>query len=109
MFEKFEKAMLTGLGAMYLSQKKVEEFVNEMKEKYKVSEEEGRAILESMQRMTKEGVQRMQEIAEVEVRKALDRVGMVPREDFELLQRRVAILESKIKTLTVEEEIGPEC
>lgn len=109
MFEKLEKAMLTGLGAMYLSQKKLEEYVNEVKEKYKVSEEEGKALLEGMQKMAKEGMQRMEDIAEVEVRKALDRIGMVPREDFELLQRRVAILENKIKTMVVEEDLGPEC
>jgi hypothetical protein len=35
MFELLEKAVLTGLGAIAISQKKAEEFVADLKEKYK--------------------------------------------------------------------------
>ena len=109
MFEKLEKMMLTGLGAVSISQKKVEELVAEMKEKYRMSEEEGRAFMEKFQKMAREGQEKLQEMAEIEVRKTIERLGMVTREDFELLQRRVTVLESRMKSMSIECEVGPEC
>jgi polyhydroxyalkanoate synthesis regulator phasin len=95
MFELFEKAALTGLGFLSLSQKKAEELLTELKEKYKVSEEEGKAFLDKMQGMAKESKERVTEIAENEVRKAMDRMGLVSREEFDRLLRRVEALEGR--------------
>jgi len=95
MFELFEKAALTGLGFLSLSQKKAEELLNELKEKYKVSEEEGKAFLDKMQGMAKESRERITEIAESEVKKAMDRLGLVTREEFDRLQKRVDALETR--------------
>jgi polyhydroxyalkanoate synthesis regulator phasin len=97
MFELFEKAALTGLGFLSLSQKKAEELLNELKEKYKVSEEEGKAFLDKMQGMAKESRERITEIAESEVKKAMDRMGLVSREEFDRLQKRVEALENQRK------------
>jgi len=97
MFELLEKAMLTGLGAAAITQKKAEELVKELKEKYKLSEEEGKAFLEKMQNMAKEGREKLQETAEVEVKKALDRMGLVSKADFDKLLKRVEELETKVK------------
>lgn len=94
MFELFEKAVLTALGAAAITQKKGEEMIQEMKSRYKISEEEGRAFLERLQEMARTGQQKSAEMAETEVRKALDRMGMVSREDFERLERRVKALEA---------------
>ena len=96
MFELLEKAILTGLGAAALSQKMAEEFVKDLKEKYKVSEDEGRAFLDKMQNMAKESKSKVAELAEVEVKKVIDRAGVVPREDFDRLQKRVEELESRL-------------
>jgi len=97
MLELLEKAFFTGLGAFALSQKKAEEFLAEFKDKYKVSEEEGKAFLEKVQGMAKESRERLKEIAEEEVKKAIEKLGAVPKEDFEKLEKRVAALEKKLK------------
>lgn len=97
MLELLEKAMLTGLGAAAITQKKAEELVKELREKYKVSEEEGKAFLEKMQNMAKEGREKLQEAAEVEVKKALDRMGLVSKAEFDKLLKRVEELETKVK------------
>ena len=94
MFELFEKAVLTALGAAAITQKKGEEMIQEMKSRYKISEEEGRAFLERIQEMARTGQQKSAEMAETEVKKALDRMGMVSREEFERLERRVKALEA---------------
>lgn len=96
MFELLEKAMLTGLGAVSLSQKKAEELLNELKEKYKISEDEGKAFLDKMQGFAKESKGKVAEIAETEVKKALDKVGLVPRDEFDRLQKRLDELERRL-------------
>lgn len=96
MFELFEKAVLTGLGALSLTQKKAEEIITELKEKYKLSEEEGKAFLDKVQGMAKEGRERVAEIADTEVKKVIDRVGLVPREEYDRLQKRVDELEKRL-------------
>jgi len=108
MFELFEKAVLTALGAAALTQKKGEEMLQEMKSRYKISEEEGKAFLERIQEMARTGQQRSAEMAEAEVKKALDRMGMVSREDFERLERRVRALEA-LRTQEVAAEPETEC
>jgi polyhydroxyalkanoate synthesis regulator phasin len=96
MFELLEKAVLTGLGALSLTQKKAEEILAELKEKYKLSEEEGKAFLDKVQGMAKEGRERIAEIADAEVKKVIERVGLVPREEFDRLQKRLEELEKRL-------------
>ena len=105
MFELFEKTVLTGLGFLSLSQKKAEEMLKELQDRYKVSEEDGKAFLEKMQGMARESRIRITEIADTEVRKAIDRMGLVPRDEFDRLLRRVEQLESRSR----ESEPGEPC
>jgi polyhydroxyalkanoate synthesis regulator phasin len=106
MFELLEKAVLTALGAAALTQKKAEEMVQEMKARYKMSEEEGRVFLDRIQEIAKAGRERTAEMAESEVKKAMDRFGMVSRDDFDRLERRVRALEA---LQMPDEEPGTEC
>ena len=93
MFELFEKTVLTGLGIISLSQKKAEELLKEVQERYKVSEEDGKAFLEKMQGMAKESRERIAEIAETEVKKVIDKLGLVSSDELDRLQKRVDALE----------------
>lgn len=96
MLELIEKAILTGLGAVSLSQKKAEELMSELKEKYKLSEEEGKAFLDKVQGFAKEGREKVAEAAEAEVKRVMERVGVVPREDYDQLLKRVEALERRL-------------
>jgi polyhydroxyalkanoate synthesis regulator phasin len=96
MFDLLEKAFFAGLGAVSLSRKKTEEFLAELKESCRISEEEGKAFLERTQEMAREGRERLAEMAETEVKKAVDSVGLVPREEFDRLMKRVEELEEKV-------------
>ncbi|GAM11798.1 poly(hydroxyalcanoate) granule associated protein [Geobacter sp. OR-1] len=95
MFEIFEKAFLSGLGAIAMTQKMGEEFVKDLKEKYKVSEEEGKAFLDKMQTMAKESRQKVSDLAEQEVKKVVDKIGLVSREDYDKLLKRIEELENR--------------
>lgn len=98
MFELFEKAVLTGIGALSLTQKKGEELLGELKEKYKFSEEEGKAFLDKIQGVAKETREKITEAAEAEVKKTVERIGLVAKADFDALQQRLEELEKKLAT-----------
>lgn len=96
MFELFEKAVLTGIGALSLTQKKGEELLSDLKEKYKFSEEEGKAFIEKIQGIAKETRDKITEAAETEVKKTVERIGLVPKDEYEKLKQRVEELEKKL-------------
>lgn len=96
MLELLEKAVMTAIGAAAITQKKAEEIITEMKDRYKISEDEGKQFVERLQAIAKESSEKMREAAEVEVQKAASRLGLVPREEFELLVKRIQELESKL-------------
>jgi polyhydroxyalkanoate synthesis regulator phasin len=98
MFELFEKAVLTGIGALSLTQKKGEELLGELKEKYKFSEEEGKAFIDKIQGVAKETRDKITEAAEAEVKKTVERIGLVAKADFDALQQRLEEIEKKLAT-----------
>jgi len=94
MIELLEKTFMTALGAASLSQKKAEELLQELKEKFNVSEEEGKALLNKMQETVKANQEKLESMAQEEVKKACDRVGLVTKEEFARLEKRMAELEA---------------
>lgn len=97
MFDLLEKCLLAGLGAVSLSRKKTEEFVAEMKEKYQMTEEEGKEFIERAERFAREGREKVSEMVDAEVKKVVGKVGLVPREEFDRLQKRIEELEAQLR------------
>lgn len=95
MLELLEKAVMTTIGVAAITQKKAEELVTEMKERYKLSEEEGKQLIDRIQAVAKENGEKVREMAETEVQKVVERLGLVSRDEFERLAKRVQELESR--------------
>jgi polyhydroxyalkanoate synthesis regulator phasin len=95
MLELLEKAVMTTIGVAAITQKKAEELVAEMKERYKLSEDEGKSLVDRIQTIANECREKVKEMAEVEVQKVVDRLGLVSREEFERLSKRVQELETR--------------
>jgi len=96
MLDLLEKAVMTVIGAAAITQKKAEELVVEIREKYTLSEEEGRNVVERLQEIAEAGREKISEIAGVEVKKVVERLGLVSREEYERLVKRVEELESRL-------------
>jgi polyhydroxyalkanoate synthesis regulator phasin len=96
MFELIEKVVMTTIGVAAITQKKAEELVCEMKEKYKLSEEEGKQLVEKLQTMARENKDKVREMAEVEVQKVVERLGLVSVDELENLKKRVQDLEARL-------------
>jgi polyhydroxyalkanoate synthesis regulator phasin len=95
MLELLEKAVLTTIGVAAITQKKAEELVAEMKERFKMSEEEGKHLVDRIQTIATESREKVKEMAEAEVQKVVERVGLVSREEFDRLAKRIQELESR--------------
>jgi len=95
MLEMLEKAVMTTIGVAAITQKKAEELAAEMKERFKLSEDEGKNLVERIQAIATESREKVREAAEAEVQKVVDRLGMVSREEFDRLGERVRELESR--------------
>ena len=94
-----EKTLLTALGAATLSQKKAEELIQELRQKCNVTEEEGKAFLGKLQDMARQNQEKLEGLAQEEVRKACGRLGVVTQDEFDKLKKKVAQLEKKLKDL----------
>jgi polyhydroxyalkanoate synthesis regulator phasin len=99
MIEIIEKTLLTGLGALSMSQKKAEELVCDLKERLNLSEEEGKKLLDKLQQTAKENQRKLESVAQDEVKKALERMGVVTEEEFHALEKRADALEKKVDAL----------
>lgn len=95
MLELLEKAVMTTIGVAAITQKKAEELVAEMKERFKLSEEEGKNLVDRIQTIARESREKVGEMAEVEVQRVVDRLGLVSRDEFDRLAKRVQDLESR--------------
>lgn len=95
MLELFEKAVMTAIGTVAITQKKGEELVAELKDKFKFSEEEGKNLVDRIQSIAKESRDKVQQMAEAEVQKVVDRIGLVSRDEYDRLLKRVQDLESR--------------
>lgn len=97
MIEILEKSFLTAVGAMTLSQQKAEELLKELRQKLDISEEEGKKFLEKVQEAARQNQEKLEQLAQEEVKKACERRGLVTSEEFEKLKRKVTQLEKKLK------------
>lgn len=95
MLEVLEKAVMTTIGVAVITQKKAEELAAEMKERFKLSEDEGKNLVDRIQTLATESRVKVREMAEAEVQKAADRLGLVTREEFDRLAERVRELEAR--------------
>ncbi|MDD2556767.1 MAG: phasin family protein [Desulfuromonadaceae bacterium] len=93
MLEIVEKTLLTALGAASMTQKKVEEVVNELKERFNLTEEEGRRLKEKVKTAATERRDELQQEAAREVREAAERMGLVTKTELAALEARIAALE----------------
>jgi len=96
MLELFEKVVMTTIGVAAITQKKAEELVAEMKDRYKLSEEEGKNLVEKIQSMARENREKVKQMAEAEVQKVVERLGLVSLDEFDLLKKRVQDLEARL-------------
>lgn len=95
MNELIEKILLTGAGALALTQRKSEELLYELKERLNLTEDEGKAFLSKLQLSAEENQQKLENLAREEIIKAAERIGFVTKAEYDELNKRLTKLEQQ--------------
>lgn len=97
MKEQISKAFYAGLGAASLTIDKVKEVGEKLAKEFDLSEEEGRKMAEEMKEKAEASKEEMKGNIQEEVQKALKKMNIPTREEYNQLLARVEELEKKDK------------
>jgi polyhydroxyalkanoate synthesis regulator phasin len=94
--DMFEKMFLLGVGAFSLTREKVQETVDDLVERGRISQEQGRDVVSELgERGAKERDQFMDFIRD-QIRRALERGDIATKRDIERLENEIALLRAEV-------------
>ncbi len=94
--EALKRAAYAGIGMVFATKEKVEEWATKITEEAKLSEGEGKKFFEDLVRKTEETRRNLEKMVSGVVDKTLERIDLPRRAEFKALESRVARLEEKI-------------
>ena len=97
MFDLLRKATLMGIGITSMTKDKIEELAKEIVEEGKLSEEEGKKLVEDLLKQADEARNELESRVEKLVRSALEKLDIPSRAEVEKLKVRIKKLEIQIK------------
>lgn len=97
MKKTLEGLMLAGLGAFILTKEKAEKFVDELEKKGKATKIEHPDIVKTILEKGTEVRKEIEKIVEKTVMNIHKKLNIPTRKDLEILSRRIATLEKKLK------------
>ncbi|MCK4595548.1 phasin family protein [candidate division WOR-3 bacterium] len=97
MKKTLEGLMLAGLGAFILTKEKAEKFVDELEKKGKATKIEHPDIVKTILEKGTEVRKEIEKIVEKTVMNIHKKLNVPTRQDLEILSRRIATLEKKLK------------
>jgi polyhydroxyalkanoate synthesis regulator phasin len=95
----FQKFLLLGLGAASATKEKLEQVVSDMVGEGKISEGEGRKLLDEVVDRSKEEAESMRKTIKEETTKALAAMGLATKEDLKHVEVEIEKLRDKINDL----------
>jgi polyhydroxyalkanoate synthesis regulator phasin len=96
-FETARKIMLAGVGALALTEEKVESVIQELIKKGELTEEEGKKTLAELREKISQNKRELQEQIRRGVENALKKMGYASREEMKGLEQRIEELEAQLK------------
>ncbi len=96
MFDLIKKAMLTGVGLASLTKDKIEELAKDLSEKIKLSEEDGKKLLDELLSKSEEAKSNLHASIENTVNDIVKKMHLVTRKEFSDLKDEIDQLKQKI-------------
>ena len=97
MFDLLKKATLMGIGITSMTKDKIEELAKEIVEEGKLSEEEGKKLVEGLLKQSDEARKDFESRGEKLVKSTLEKLDIPSRAEMAKLEARVKKLEAQIK------------
>lgn len=98
MMDLLKRGILTGIGIASLTKDKIEELAEKIIEESKLSEEEGRKLVDNLLKQSKEARKNLEEEVKKTVGDALEKLDVPSRKDLEDLKIRIERLENQMGT-----------
>lgn len=95
MIELVKKALLTGIGVAALSKEKIEDLAKDIVEKGKMTEEEGKKLVDQLLSSSEEARQDLQKQIEEKVQAVLDKMDLAKKSDLDALKLEIEELRKK--------------
>jgi len=92
MIDVLKKVLLTGVGVAALSKEKIEELARDLAEKGKMTEQEGKALVDQLLTSSDEARQELQKQVEEKVALALDKMDLAKKSEVEALRQEIEVL-----------------
>ncbi len=89
MIDLVKKTLLTGVGVAALTKEKIEEVARDFVEKGKLSEQEGKALVDDLMARSDESRKELQKQIEEKVVQLLDKMDLAKKSDLEALKGEV--------------------
>lgn len=97
MIDQIKKTMLTGLGLALMTKDKVEELGREFVEQAKLGEGEGREFVDNLMKQSETARGEFESRVNALVKKAVEGLNVVHKDELTKLQARVDELEAELK------------
>jgi polyhydroxyalkanoate synthesis regulator phasin len=91
-----KKALYTGIGLAVLTKEKAEEFVKDLTQQAKLSEQEGKELLEGLLKQSEQARNDFQVKVDEAVLTVVKRLNLVTKDEVESLKAKVDELSSKV-------------
>lgn len=92
MIDLVKKALLTGVGIAALSKEKIEELGKELAEKGRLTEQEGKALVEQLLASSEEARKDFQVQIENKVQQAMEKMDLAKKSELDALKEEVEAL-----------------
>ena len=99
MFKMLEKLIYAGVGAAAVTEGKAREIVSELEKKGHLTSEEASKLVKELVEKGKQASEDIRKTASTEVKRMMDKVQLVRKEDFDALAKEVRELNAKIDVL----------
>lgn len=100
MFDTLKKVMYAGVGGVALAGEKASEAINELIEKGKITEKEGKELLEGYSEKINEEKGKLLENIDKAVAKQIRNLPLITKTKYEKLEKEIEILKAKVTELT---------
>jgi polyhydroxyalkanoate synthesis regulator phasin len=97
MFDIIKKVMLTGVGLAAMTKDKVEELAKELAEKGKLSEKEGKKLVDDLLKKSEKAKKDLEKDIEKVVKNTMKKMNLVSAEELSDLRKRIKKLEDALK------------
>lgn len=97
MIDLIKKAMFTGIGVAALTKEKVEDVARDFVEQGKMSEQEGKKLVDEIMAKSRESQEELAQKIEASVAMAVEKLSLAKESDIAALQQQIDELKEKLK------------